>query len=93
MSPVLVKSSLISYSKRRPIGRVKWGKAVRKYVFFLMFLAIAAPAHAYVGPGSGLTFVATLLALVAAVVTGIAGFIWYPIKRILRGVRGRRRND
>lgn len=65
---------------------------MRKFALFLMFLAITEPAYAYVGPGSGLTFVATLLALVAAVVTGIAGFIWYPIKRILRGVRGRR-ND
>jgi len=65
---------------------------VQKFAAFLMFLAIAAPAHAYVGPGSGLTFVATLVALVAAVATGIAGFIWYPIKRLLRGKRGRR-ND
>ena len=65
---------------------------MQKFAAFLMFLAIATPAHAYEGPGSGLTFVATLVALVAAVATGIAGFIWYPIKRLLRGKRGRR-ND
>jgi hypothetical protein len=63
---------------------------VRKFALFLMLLVLAEPAYAYVGPGSGLTFVSSLLALAAAIVTGIAGFIWYPIKRILRGARGRR---
>jgi hypothetical protein len=42
------------------------------------------PAFAYVGPGAGLSAFGTLFTLLSAVVLGIVGFIWYPIKRLLR---------
>ncbi|MEM8698822.1 MAG: hypothetical protein AAGF44_06595 [Pseudomonadota bacterium] len=42
-------------------------------------------ALAYVGPGAGLGAIGTVLALVAAVVLAIVGFLWYPIKRMLKG--------
>lgn len=41
-------------------------------------------AAAYVGPGAGLSALGSLLALIAAVLVAIAGFIWYPVKRLLR---------
>lgn len=41
-------------------------------------------ATAYVGPGAGLTAIGTVLALIGAVLLGIFGFVWYPIKRLLR---------
>lgn len=47
-------------------------------------LASAGPALAYAGPGAGLTMIGSLLALVTAVLTGIYGFIWYPVKRLLK---------
>lgn len=47
-------------------------------------IAVATPALAYVGPGAGLTAIGTVLSLVAAVFMAIVGFIWYPIKRLLR---------
>ena len=47
------------------------------------------PVVAYVGPGAGLSALGSLLALLAAIVVAIAGFIWYPIKRLL----GRRRTS
>ncbi|WP_226582296.1 hypothetical protein [Acuticoccus sediminis] len=46
-------------------------------------------AHAYVGPGAGLTAIGTVIALFAAVLFAIVGFVWYPVKRLLRG-RGSR---
>ena len=51
----------------------------------LMVLALlsAEPAHAYLGPGSGLAFLGTLLALVGAIAVALAGFVWYPIKRLM----------
>lgn len=49
----------------------------------VMILLAAEPAHAYIGPGSGLAFLGTLLALVGAVAVALVGFIWYPIKRLL----------
>jgi hypothetical protein len=44
--------------------------------------AAAAPtaAHAYIGPGAGLSAIGSLLALIAAVFVAIFGFLWYPIK-------------
>jgi hypothetical protein len=41
-------------------------------------------SFAYVGPGAGLTAIGTILAFVFAAILSIIGFIWYPIKRILR---------
>ena len=45
-------------------------------------LTLALPVAAYVGPGAGLSALGSLLALLAAVVVAIAGFLWYPIKRL-----------
>jgi hypothetical protein len=45
---------------------------------------LAAPAHAYLGPGAGLSAIGTVLALIGAVLLGIVGFVWYPVKRLLR---------
>jgi hypothetical protein len=42
-------------------------------------------AHAYVGPGAGLSAIGTLVALLGAVLLAIVGFLWYPLKRLLRG--------
>ena len=44
----------------------------------------ASPALAYVGPGAGLGALGTLAALVGAVLLLIVGFVWYPVKRMLR---------
>ena len=44
-----------------------------------LFFASAA-AHAYIGPGAGLSAIGSLLALIAAVFVAIFGFLWYPIK-------------
>ena len=41
-------------------------------------------ALAYVGPGAGLTAIGTLLGLLAVVALAIVGFVWYPVKRMMR---------
>jgi len=47
-------------------------------------LIFADSAQAYVGPGAGLGVIGTLIAFVGAVLLAIVGFVWYPIKRLLR---------
>lgn len=42
-------------------------------------------AYAYVGPGAGLGAIGTVIALLGAVVLGIVGFVWYPLKKLLAG--------
>ena len=41
-------------------------------------------ALAYVGPGAGLTAIGTLLAFLGAIGLAVVGFVWYPLKRMLR---------
>lgn len=45
--------------------------------------AVTTPAFAYIGPGSGLSVVGTIIALIGALFMMIVGFFWYPIKRML----------
>ena len=46
----------------------------------------AAPnlLHAYVGPGVGLSAIGSVLAFIGAVFLLIVGFLWYPIKRLIK---------
>jgi len=50
----------------------------------VLALLVSPPAHAYLGPGGAVTGIGTLLALLAALVAAVFGFLWYPIRRLLR---------
>ena len=50
-------------------------------VFLLTFSSLA---HAYVGPGAGLSAIGSVLAFIAACLLIVVGFVWYPIKRLLK---------
>jgi hypothetical protein len=39
--------------------------------------------HAYIGPGTGLSVIGAVLAVLAGIAIAIFGFFWYPIKRLL----------
>lgn len=41
-------------------------------------------ALAYIGPGAGITAIGTVVAFIGAILLAIVGFIWYPIKRMLK---------
>ena len=45
-------------------------------------------ALAYIGPGAGLSAIGSLLALIGAVLLAIVGFVWYPVRRLLRRGKG-----
>ncbi|HKK30023.1 MAG TPA: hypothetical protein VKA18_06470 [Alphaproteobacteria bacterium] len=49
-----------------------------------VLISVAGPAMAYIGPGAGITAIGTFFGVVGAVVLLIIGFLWYPLKRILR---------
>jgi hypothetical protein len=53
---------------------------------------VAGPAHAYIGPGAGLTAIGTVIALLGGILLAIVGFVWYPIKRVLRS-KARAKSD
>lgn len=52
---------------------------------FLTIILLPNIALAYVGPGAGLSAIGTVIALIGAILLGIVGFVWYPVKRLLRG--------
>lgn len=53
--------------------------------------AIIQPAYAYMGPGSGLGVIGTLLAVIGAVIFAIIGFIWYPLKRLMKSRKSKQK--
>ena len=53
-------------------------------VFAFLLLALPGSAAAYVGPGVGLTVIGAALAFIGAILLGIFGFVWYPLKRLVR---------
>jgi len=54
----------------------------------VMLVCLAAsPAAAYVGPGAGVSVIGSALALIAGLFLAVIGFVWYPIKRLVRYLR------
>jgi hypothetical protein len=52
-------------------------------------LASTGTALAYGSPGAGLSAAGAILALVGGVLMALVGFVWYPIKRLLRRAKQR----
>lgn len=57
---------------------------MRILVLLSGFFIMPTVAMAYIGPGAGLGAIGTLIALIGAVLLAIVGFVWYPIKRMIR---------
>lgn len=57
---------------------------MRNFILALTILCMPSAAHAYVGPGAGLGVIAVSLAVVLGVFLILVGFLWYPLKRLLR---------
>jgi hypothetical protein len=61
---------------------------MKRNVFVYLLLTIwltllPEAAEAYIGPGAGLTVIGTVVAFVSAILLGILGFVWYPLKRLM----------
>lgn len=57
------------------------------HVFMLALVLVPAPVFAYIGPGVGLGAIATFIAIAIGLFLLIVGFLWYPLKRLLRHSR------
>lgn len=59
-----------------------------------LIIGIAATgAQAYVGPGAGISAIGSFLALIGAVLLAIIGFVWFPVKRMIKRRRGEAEAD
>jgi membrane protein implicated in regulation of membrane protease activity len=59
-----------------------WG--VLAVLVIILVCLLPQPAVAYIGPGTGLSAIGVFLAVVAGISIALFGFVWYPIKRLLR---------
>jgi hypothetical protein len=57
-----------------------------------LLLAITpSTAQAYMGPGLGLGAIGVAMGVIGSIFLGIVSVVWYPIKRLVRRLRGRLR--
>lgn len=67
--------------------------SLRLLIAAAALLLAADPAAAYIGPGAGLTAIGAGLAVLGGLFLLAVGFIWYPVKRLARGLRGAETGD
>jgi hypothetical protein len=60
---------------------------------FGLAVSVLLLVPAYIGPGAGLTVIGTVVAFVAAIFLAIVGFVWYPTKRLIAKIRGKRQKE
>ncbi len=57
---------------------------MNKSILFLSLFSISMPTFAYIGPGMGGGAIAAILGFFAAILLGLWGILYYPIKRTLK---------
>jgi hypothetical protein len=53
----------------------------------LCLAAAATPAHAYIGPGAGITMLGALWGVIVAVALAVGAVLFWPVRVLLRRVR------
>jgi hypothetical protein len=61
-----------------------------RFLVALVMLLLSPPAAAYIGPGTGAGVIATVLGIIGAVLIGLLGVLYYPIKRFIKALKARR---
>ena len=57
---------------------------MNKSILFLSLFLISLPSYAYIGPGMGGGGIAAIVGFFAAILLGLWGILYYPIKRALK---------
>ena len=57
---------------------------MNKSILFLSLFLISLPSYAYIGPGMGGGVIAAIVGFFAAILLGLWGILYYPIKRALK---------
>ena len=57
---------------------------MNKSILFLSLFLISLPSYAYIGPGMGGGVIAAIVGFFAAILLGLWGVLYYPIKRALK---------
>jgi hypothetical protein len=57
---------------------------MNKLFLFISLFSISLPCYAYIGPGMGGGVIAAIIGFFAAILLGLWGVLYYPIKRALK---------
>ena len=57
---------------------------MNKSILFLSLFLISLPVYAYLGPGMGGGVITAIIGFFAAILLGLWGILYYPIKRALK---------
>ena len=57
---------------------------MNKSILFLSLFVVSLPSYAYIGPGMGGGVIAAIVGFFAAILLGLWGILYYPIKRALK---------
>jgi len=60
---------------------------------FVVFLMHPEIVHAYVGPGLGVGTVVIVLGFIGSIFLALFAVLWYPIKRLIKMIRGKTRRE
>ena len=64
---------------------------MNKLFLIISFLIISMPSNAYIGPGMGGGVIAAIVGFFAAIILGLWGILYYPIKRALNNRKNKKR--
>jgi len=65
---------------------------MNKSILFLSLFLISLPSYAYIGPGMGGGVIAAIVGFFAAVLLGLWGILYYPIKRALKNRKDKKKS-
>ena len=63
---------------------------MNKSILFLSLFLISLPSYAYLGPGMGGGAITAIIGFFAAILLGLWGILYYPIKRALKNRKNKK---
>ena len=66
---------------------------IRLYLLILFFCSFSSVAFAYLGPGMGGGLIAATLGIIFALIIGLFGLIWFPLKKLLKKRKKKRKTS
>lgn len=65
---------------------------MNKSILFLSLFLISLPTYAYIGPGMGGGAIAAIIGFFGAILLGLWGILFYPIKRALKNRKNKKKS-
>ena len=66
---------------------------MNKSILILFLLLMSLPSYAYIGPGMGGGVIAAIIGFFAAILLGLWGILYYPIKRALKNRKDKKNSS